>query len=80
MRIANNRGIKSSILADIVSEVESLPKKDKEQMLDAIRKRKAFLTALKVDQKTRKNNISMEEIVTEVKKVRKQRNRKNGTS
>ena len=80
MRITNNRSRKSSILADIVSEIESLPKKDKEQMLDAIRKRKAFLTALKYDQKVRKNTISMEEVVAEVKKIRKQRNRKNGTN
>jgi len=80
MGIAIKRSRKPSILADIVSEVESLPKKDKEQMLDAIRKRKAFLTALKFDRKVLKNNISMEKVVAEVKRVRKQHSRKNGTN
>ncbi len=66
---------KPSALASIIMELEPLPENEKLQMLDAIRKRKLVLAAYKLDQKTKKNAISMNEIVAEVKKVRKLRNR-----
>ncbi len=74
--IANRN--KPSALASIIMEIEPLPEKEKLQMLDAIRKRKSVLTAYKLDQKTKRSSTSMNEIVAEVKKVRKLRN-KNGS-
>jgi hypothetical protein len=62
-----------STLANIVMEVESLPENEKQQMLEAIRKRKAVLAAFKLDQKVKRNDLTMNEIVAEVKKARKQR-------
>ena len=64
---------KPSALASIIMEIEPLPEKEKLQMLDAIRKRKSVLASYKLDQKTKRNSISMNEIVAEVKKVRKLR-------
>ncbi len=66
---------KPTALVSIIMELEPLPEKEKLEMLDAIRKRKSLLAAFKLDQKTKKNSITMSEIVAEVKKVRKLRNR-----
>ena len=72
MKTALNRSTPSA-LASIVMEIEPLPENDKLQMLDAIRKRKLVLAAYKLDRRVKKNTISINEIVSEVKKVRKSR-------
>ena len=74
MKVAINKRIPSA-LASIVMEIEPLPENDKLQMLDAIRKRKLVLAAYKLDRRVKKNKIGINEIVSEVKKVRKSRNR-----
>ena len=74
MKAAINKSIPSA-LASIVMEIEPLPENDKLQMLDAIRKRKLVLAAYKLDRRVKKNKIGINEIVSEVKKVRKSRNR-----
>jgi len=74
MKTALNRSTPSA-LASIVMEIEPLPENDKLQMLDAIRKRKLVLAAYKLDRRVKKNTISINEIVSEVKKVRKSRSR-----
>jgi len=72
MKTALNKSTPSA-LASIVMEIEPLPENDKLQMLDAIRKRKLVLAAYKLDRRVKKNTISINEIVSEVKKVRKSR-------
>jgi len=74
MKTALNKSTPSA-LASIVMEIEPLPENDKLQMLDAIRKRKLVLAAYKLDRRVKKNTISINEIVSEVKKVRKSRSR-----
>jgi len=74
MKTALNKSTPSA-LASIVMEIEPLPENDKLQMLDAIRKRKLVLAAYKLDCRVKKNTISINEIVSEVKKVRKSRSR-----
>ncbi|MDZ4807163.1 MAG: hypothetical protein SGI96_02730 [Bacteroidota bacterium] len=74
MKTALNKSTPSA-LASIVMEIEPLPENDKLQMLDAIRKRKLVLAAYKLDRRVKKNTISINEIVSEVKKVRKRRSK-----
>ena len=74
MKTALNKNTPSA-LASIVMEIEPLPENDKLQMLDAIRKRKLVLAAYKLDRKVKKNSIGINEIIDEVKKVRKSRSR-----
>jgi len=62
-----------STLAKIVMEVEPLNEKEKQVMLRQVRMRKALLMAEKLKGSVRPNKITLEEIVTEQRTMRKER-------
>lgn len=62
-----------STLAKIVMEVEPLTEEEKKLMLKQVRMRKAVLMAEKLKGAVLPNNISMSEIVSEQKKIHKER-------
>lgn len=62
-----------STLAKIVMEVEPLNEKEKQVMLRQVRMRKALLMAEKLKGSVKPNKITLEEIVTEQKAMRKER-------
>jgi len=62
-----------STLAKIVMEVEPLSEEEKKLMLKQVRMRKAVLMAEKLKGAVLSNDISMSEIVSEQKKMHKER-------
>jgi hypothetical protein len=68
-----------STLAKIVMEVELLNEKEKLVMLRQIRMRKALLMAEKLKGSVKPNKITLNEIVAEQKKMRKEKKKHAGS-
>jgi hypothetical protein len=64
-----------STLAKIVMEIEPLNEKEKQVMLRQVRMRKALFIAEKLKGSVKPNKITLEQIVTEQKAMRKERKR-----
>ena len=62
-----------STLAKLVMELEPLTEEEKKLMLKQVRMRKAVMMAEKLKEEVLPNNISISEIVSEQKKMRKER-------
>lgn len=68
-----NMLLKSTIISEISEYVEKMPQPKQKALLDALRKDAIIQQARKLDKTVKKNNITVDEIVSIIREVRKKR-------
>lgn len=65
--------LKSTIISEISEYVEKMPQPKQKALLDALRKDAIIQQARRLDKNVKKNNTTVDEIVSMVREVRKKR-------
>jgi len=65
--------LKTTIISEISGYVEKMPESKQIALLDALRKDAIIQQARRLDKNVKKNNITVDEVVSMVREVRKKR-------